>query len=113
MQEVSYRTALRKLIMAGGKIMSATFIKEDGTLRDMVFRRNVASGVKGNPTNAKNDSRLRVKRGSIITVVEMDGSVDRKWKSINLKTLKEIKIEGTRYFVSESDRNKSINASNS
>jgi hypothetical protein len=93
-QEISYRAALRKIITAGGKIMSARFVKEDGSIRDMTFRRNVASQVKNNPDNTKNDSRLRVKRGSVITVVEMDGNQDRKWKSINLQTLRELRVNG-------------------
>lgn len=97
---VSYRTALRHMIMAGGKIMAAVFIKEDGEKREMAFRRNVATQVKNNPDNAKNDSRKRQKRGSLITVVEMDGSEDRKWKTINLKTLIELRVDGKRYIVS-------------
>lgn len=97
--EVSYRTALRKLIQAGGSIMSATFVKEDGTTRDMCFRRNVATQVKNNPDNEKNDSRKRVKRGSLITVVEMDGTQDRKWKTINLKTLQELRVGKESYKV--------------
>jgi len=99
MVEVSYRTALRKLILAGGKIMSATFVKEDGEIRHMTFRRNVATQVKNNPENAKNDAKKRVKRGSIITVVEMDGGEDRKWKSINLRTLKEFRVDKITYTV--------------
>jgi hypothetical protein len=99
LQEISYRAALRKIIKAGGKIMSATFVKEDGTIRDMTFRRNVATQVKNNPDNAKNDSRLRQKRKNLMNVIEMDGDFERKWKSINLHTLKEIKVEGQRYII--------------
>ena len=104
MEVISYRGALRKLIAAGGKIMSATFIKEDGSERLMTFRRNVATDVKSNTTNEKNDSRKRIKRGSIITVVEMTGG-ERKWKSINLKTLKELKVDGMRYLIRGSGTN--------
>jgi hypothetical protein len=99
MQEVTYRTALRKLILAGGSIMSATFVKQDGEVREMRFRRNVATQVKNNPDNAKNDSRQRVRRGSLITVVEMDGDQDRKWKTINLRTLKELRISKESYVI--------------
>lgn len=105
MKEVSYRTALRLLIKAGGQIMSCDFVKADGTLRKMVFRRNVASGVKSNTTNEKNDSRKRIKRGSVITVVEMIGSEERPWKSINLRTIKELRINKERYVINESGIN--------
>lgn len=98
-QEISYRSALRLILKAGGKIMSARFVKEDGTIRDMTFRRNVATQVKNNPDNAKNDSRKRVKRGSLITVVEMDGDQERKWKTINLQTLREIRVNGESFKI--------------
>ena len=98
-KEVSYRTALRQMLRAGGKIISASFIKEDGSIREITFRRNVASQVKGNPNNEKNDSRKRVKRGSIITVVEMDGGVDRKWKSINLQTMFALHVNGESFKI--------------
>ena len=96
---VSYRTALRHLIKAGGKIMAATFVKENGEVRDMAFRRNVAKGVKSNVNNDKNDSRKRVKRGHMITVVEMAGGQELNWKTINLHTLKELRINKERFII--------------
>jgi hypothetical protein len=102
MQQISYRAALRKIILAGGDIMGITFVKADGELRDMTFRRNVATMVKNNPDNAKNDSTKRVRRGSLITVVEMDGTQDRKWKTINLRTVTELRVNKERYVIDES-----------
>jgi hypothetical protein len=99
MQEITYRAALRKLILAGGNIIGATFVKKDGKIRDMTFRRNVATLVKNNPDNAKNDSRERVRRGSLITVVEMDGTQDRKWKTVNLRTMTELRINKESYKI--------------
>lgn len=101
MEKVSYRTALRHIIAAGSQIMAATFVKTDGSIRDMTFRRNVATQVKSNPNNNPNDSRLRVKRGSLVTVVEMDGSSERKWKTVNLRTMSRLKIGKKEYFISE------------
>ena len=87
------RESAKLLILAtSGKIFSVQFIKKDGTQRDMVCRLNVQKHLKGGKSTTAHVPNL-------ITVFEMDGSDEPKYRCINADTLTSLKVDGNQFAV--------------
>lgn len=72
-----------------GKIFSASFVKKDGSVRNMVARTGVHKDLKGtSKTSQVNADDLYV------TVYDMNNGGYRK---INTETIRDLKINGTKY----------------
>jgi hypothetical protein len=78
--------ALKKTI--GNQFFKATFIKKDGTLRDMIARLGVKKHLKGGEKSYNSEDF------NYLTVFDMQ---KRQYRTINLNTLVKIKINGVTY----------------
>lgn len=74
---------IKKLI--GNKFFSVTFIKKDGTLRNMNARLGVTKHLKGGTKKYNTDSL------NYLTVFDLK---KKAYRTINLNTLKSIKVDG-------------------
>ena len=72
------------------KLFSITFIKKDGTDRKMVARLGVKKGLRGG------ENKVVKPDNSYITVYDMQKDA---YRTLNLRTIKEIKLAGIRYEV--------------
>ncbi len=72
-----------------GKIFSCSFIKKDGTVRNMVARIGVQKNLKGGKNGASD-------KNSLVTVFDM---LNGGYRMINLETLITIKANGNQYQV--------------
>ncbi|ADG92294.1 conserved hypothetical protein [Arcobacter nitrofigilis DSM 7299] len=72
-----------------GKIFSCSFIKKDGTIRNIVARLGVHKNLKGGK-NGEN------KTNSLITVFDM---LNGGYRMINLETLINLKVRGVYYQI--------------
>ena len=86
------------ILQTNGKIFGITFIKKDGTLRTMSARLGVNKGIKGKAQRKEEDERF-----NLLTVFDLNA--DRKsnsekggYRRINLRTVKILTINGTKYF---------------
>jgi hypothetical protein len=70
-----------------GKIFTACFVKKDGTLREMNCRIGVTKGVQG--TQKKSIKVSRKKKG-LLAVFDVQSN---GWKTVNLYTLRQLRIE--------------------
>ena len=89
MQQLSRYKALKVIHDTQGRIFSATFVKKDGSVRQMVARIGVSKNLKGgtNGSSAKNN---------LVTVYDM---AKGGYRMINLKTLLTLKACGETYEV--------------
>ncbi|SFV90183.1 hypothetical protein MNB_SV-4-1299 [hydrothermal vent metagenome] len=89
MQQLSRYKALKVIHDTQGRIFSATFIKKDGSIRQMIARIGVSKNQKGgtNGASAKNN---------LVTVYDM---AKGGYRMINLKTLLTLKACGETYKV--------------
>ena len=71
-------------------IFSVTFIKKDGSVRDMVCRRGVHKGVTGAGMNYDPSAH------GLVTVFDMQKNA---FRMINLNTIQRIKCNGQEYTV--------------
>lgn len=85
---------LRSMIteLAGGTIFGATFVKKDGTIRDMVCRLGVKSHLKGGELPF-----CPVEKG-MLPVFDMSVG---EYRMINLSTLTELRVGGKVYRFEE------------
>ncbi|MFW2352598.1 SH3 beta-barrel fold-containing protein [Aliarcobacter butzleri] len=72
-----------------GKIFSCSFIKKDGTVRNMVARIGVHKNLAGGKNGAS-------ERNSLVTVFDM---LNGGYRMINLETLITLKVSGNSYQV--------------
>lgn len=72
-----------------GKIFSCSFIKKDGTIRNMVARLGVRKDLKGGRSNSSS-------KNSLVTVFDM---LNGGYRSINLETIITLKVKGTHYQI--------------
>lgn len=72
-----------------GKIFSCSFIKKDGTVRNMVARVGVHKNLKG----GKSSKSIQ---NSLITVFDM---LNGGYRMINLETIITLKVKGTHYQI--------------
>lgn len=72
------------------KLMSGVFVKKDSTERKMTFRLGVKKDLRGGSNKVEAEDR------SYLTVYDMKA---KGYRTLNLRTLKEIKISGVRYDV--------------
>ena len=83
---------IRDIINAsGGHICSVIFVKMDGTVRKMNFRRHVTKGVNGKGLKYKPESK-----GNMI-VWEMKSDGKKCWKTIKLKNVMSLNANGKSY----------------
>lgn len=73
-----------------GKVFSVTFIKKDGTERDMTCRLGVTKHLKGG------EQAYDPAEHDLICVFDM---IKEGYRSISLNTLKRVKVEGKEYAV--------------
>jgi len=72
-----------------GKIFSCSFIKKDGTVRNMVARIGVTKNLKGGKNGAS-------EKNSLVTVFDM---LNGGYRMVNLETLQSLKVSGVKYQV--------------
>jgi hypothetical protein len=85
-----HRTNLATVIKeTGGRIFNVTFVKKDGSIRNMNARLGVTTGVKGTgtPVNRSNP---------VMRVFDMDKAA---FRTINLATTRLIKADGVGFVV--------------
>ncbi len=88
-------TKIKKAVIeTAGQIFSVSFVKKDGSTRDMVCRLNVQKDLKNTRPEA-NDKRIEtlIKNG-MVTVWDM---VKNGYRVINLTTIIRIKLNGVVY----------------
>lgn len=90
METITAKQALEMIKESKGKIFSVTFVKKDGTVRDMVCRREVLCHLKGG-TLGYNPEDF-----NLIGVFDMKV---QDYRSINLSTLQKLKMNGVEYVV--------------
>ena len=98
MKTITKDTAKQYIYKTNGKIFSAVFTKKDGEKRKMVCRRNVRKYVTGKGLSYNPEER------GLVTVYDMQKckvDPERAYRTINLETLEQIKIEGATYKVKE------------
>lgn len=88
--KITKKEALKKIRQSNGKLFGVTFIKKNGSLRDMNCRLGVQKGVKGvgmsyNPSEYNLICVFDVKKDS--------------FRMINLKTITRLSISGQTYEV--------------
>jgi hypothetical protein len=74
--------------LVGSKIFSVTFVKKDGTLREMTCRVGVTKHLKGGELKYSPESL------NYLTVFDMKA---QDYRTININTLKKIKVDGVEY----------------
>ena len=90
MKTITRETAKEMIFNTNGRIFSVTFVKKDGSIRDMNARRNVKKGVKGVGLGYNPD------KFNLIPVFDM---LNDGFRMINASTISRVKIEGTEYEV--------------
>jgi len=90
MKKLARENVKTKIKNQGNKIFSAEFSKTDGTTRKVVARLGVKSHLRGGENKVVRDDR------SYMTVFDMQ---KQEYRTLNLRTIKEIKIDGERYEV--------------
>ncbi len=90
MQKIARENVKSKLQTQGNKLMSGIFIKKDQTERKMTFRLGVKKNLKGGYNKVEAEDR------SYVTVWDMKA---RDYRTLNLRTLTELKLGGVRYEV--------------
>ncbi|MAH47140.1 hypothetical protein CMI37_15035 [Candidatus Pacearchaeota archaeon] len=71
-----------------GKIFGATFIKKDGSIRDMNCRTGVAKYLKG--------GHKLYNYGNLICVFDLK---NKGYRTINIDTLRSLRIKGDTFYV--------------
>ena len=92
MKTIDRDTAKQYIYKTNGKIFSAVFTKKNGEKRTMVCRQGVAKYVKGVGLKFKPEER------DLIGVFDMHKSA---YRFINIKTLEQIKVKGTKYTIKQ------------
>ena len=72
-----------------GKIFGATFVKKDGSIRNMNCRTGVAKYLKG--------GMKLYSYGNLICVYDLN---KKGYRTININTLKSLRIKGNKYNIS-------------
>ena len=90
MLKIARENVREKITGQKNKLMSCVFVKKDGTDRKMTFRLGVKQFLKGGQNKVEAEDR------SYVTVYDMKA---KGYKTLNLRTLKEIKIQGVKYEV--------------
>jgi hypothetical protein len=76
--------------LVGSKIFSVVFEKKDGSLREMVCRLGVKKHLKGGDLTYNPEER------NYLVVFDMQAE---GYRTINIKTLKKIKLDGVTYDI--------------
>lgn len=90
MEKISKIKAKNMIYKTNGAFFSAQFVKKDGSVRDMVCRLGVTKHLKGG------ELAFDPKEKGLIVVFEMD---QEGYRMINVRTLKQLKIDGKTYKV--------------
>lgn len=101
MKTITRRQAMRKIIAAKKAIIGVAFVKADGSRRNMALRRNTLVKVKGDAAapSAIQARRTRKKNNPhLVSVLELRKGVSQ-WRTLNLKTLFHLRVDGERYTV--------------
>ncbi len=88
--EIARENVKTKIKAQGNKLFSATFVKVNGQERKMICRLGVKKNLRGGQNKVETEDR------SYLTVFDMQKSA---YRTLNLRTLKEIKLSGTNYKV--------------
>lgn len=88
--QITKQEAFNRIMEEHSKIFSVTFIKKDGSIRDMVCRRGVTKGVKG--IGMSYDPAAY----NLVTVYDMQAAAsgDNGYRTIPLDRLKRLKMDG-------------------
>lgn len=91
---MSVKTIKKAIEETAGKMFSITFVKKDGSLRDMVCRLNVSKDVKGTNPEA-NEKRIKtLTKNGMVTVFDM---IKKGYRVINLTTIKTLTLNKVVY----------------
>lgn len=92
---VDKNTAKEIIFGTNGKLFSVTFIKKDGSVRDMVCRLGVAKHTKGGVSKTAHIPNL-------ITVFEMVPGDDKpRFRNVNVDTIQNLKVNGEVFTIAE------------
>jgi len=80
--------------VVGDNIFTATYIKQDGTLRVLNGRLKVGKYVKGTTPEATEKRKATLKAQNMVGVFEMP---KMQYRTINLDTLKALSVNGVTY----------------
>lgn len=94
MTEITKEIAREKILNAGNDIFSVTFIKKDGSVRDMTCRLGVKKHLKGGKSTTAHIDHL-------ITVFQMVSGISKGYRNVNIDTLSRVKINGETYEVKQ------------
>ena len=97
MKKIDKDTAKKYIYATNGKYFSAVFIKKDGEKRFIHCRIGVKKGVKGVGLSYNPDERNNV-------IVKDRQKMD--WRTINVDTLKSLKIKGVEYTITNNKESK-------
>lgn len=90
MNMINKLEAYAKMRTSSGKVFTATFIKKDGTVRNLNGRIGVKKGVTGKGMRYKPLQKL------LLPVYDMQ---KKAFRMINLDTMEHLKINGQEYMV--------------
>jgi len=90
MNKITSEQVVALLKSTDGAIFSVTFVKKDGTDRDMVCRLGVTKHLKGG------EQAYDPAEYDLLCVFDMQKAA---YRSINLNTLKRVKLDGQEYEV--------------
>lgn len=98
---ITRRQAMRKMLQARKAIIGVGFLKVDGSKRFMAVRRETAFGVKGEDAapSAQKARRTRKKNNPhLLSVLELKKGV-AQWRTLNLRTMFTLRVNGERFQV--------------
>jgi len=93
METIISEVEAKEMIMnTKGNIFGVQFVKKDKSLRDMVCRLGVKKYLKGGKNTCAAYSEY-------VTVFEMVGVEEVKYRNINIKTMLTLKVSGKVYVI--------------
>lgn len=101
LKTISRFQAMRKIVSAEKAIIGVAFVKTDGSNRIMALRRNTLVKVKGALASSSAIQARRTRKKNhphLVAVLELRKGLSQ-WRTLNLRTLFQIRIDGQRYKV--------------
>lgn len=101
MLNITRYQALRKIVGAKKSIIGVRFVKVDGSMRVMAVRRNTLVKVKGDAASeTAKAARVTRKKNHpyLVSVLELRKGISQ-WRTLNLRTLKTVRVDGETYKV--------------
>jgi hypothetical protein len=90
MKQLSLKTAAQLILESHGRIFGVTFVKKDGSIRDMRCRLGVTKDLKGKGLS------FDPSQYDLLPVYDMD---KKSYRMIRLNTIQELRFDSNRYKV--------------